>query len=63
MVEKSSNSCCICDPTLPINPHVCPAHKTEGRKLAAANGTRFIDAASDLYFRAKEFAAKAEAAR
>jgi hypothetical protein len=42
---------------LAINPHVCAAHKAEGRKLAAEKGIRFIDAASDLYFAAKEEAA------
>jgi hypothetical protein len=48
------STCCICDPTLQISPHVCERHKREGRELAAKLGCMFRDAAADLYFEARE---------
>jgi hypothetical protein len=49
----SVTSCCICDPSLPISPHVCERHKREGRTLATQLGCLFRDAAADLYFEAR----------
>lgn len=49
-----TDTCCICNPELKINPHVCVAHKAEGRKLAAEKSIRYREAAAELYFRAKE---------
>jgi len=51
-----SQTCCICNPNLQINPNVCAKHKAEGLALAKENGTRFIDAADTLYWRARDAA-------
>jgi hypothetical protein len=47
------NTCCICDPTLPINPNVCARHKLEGLRLARARGGYYFEAAGELYLEAR----------
>ena len=46
-------TCCICDPKLPINPHVCYRHKAEAMRLARVEAIHYSEAAGELYLRAK----------
>jgi hypothetical protein len=47
-----NQTCCICDPKLPLNPHVCYRHKAEGMRLARNEGTYYSEAAGSLYLEA-----------
>jgi hypothetical protein len=49
----AKNTCCICDPNLPINPNVCARHKLEGLRLARAEGVHYSEVAGRLYLQAR----------
>lgn len=53
-------TCCICDPSLPLNPHVCYRHKAEGMRLARNEAMRYSEAAGELYLQAREAQAVAQ---
>jgi hypothetical protein len=47
-------NCCICNPTIKLNPHVCKAHKAEARQLAKTEMIFVSAALGELYLTAKE---------
>jgi hypothetical protein len=47
-------TCCICNPNLPVNPHVCYRHKAAGLRLARQEGIRYVEAADRLYWEARD---------
>lgn len=47
------SNCCICNPDIKINPHVCPKHKLEARNLAKRFSMFVSQALGELYLGAK----------
>ncbi len=47
-------TCCICRPTLPINPHVCRRHKAAGHAIARRERTFVSQALGALYLEARQ---------
>jgi hypothetical protein len=45
--------CCICNPAIKINPHVCHKHKLEARSLAKRFSMFVSQALGELYLGAK----------